>query len=122
MNHRTGYPSVSGPVSNGNTDPSSVLDPQPAEGVPKTSGGFGPTEPRLISVKALAQLYDLGKSTVYEHIRSDPSFPVRNVGVRKKFMIDRIEFEKWLIDRTNRERRQTLNIPTANQLLKRFKK
>ena len=122
LRDRIEYPSASDPVSNTNGGPDQVPITILTEGVPKPSDTVGTSEPRFISVKALVARYDISKSTVYEHIKTDPSFPVENVGVKKKFMIDPIKFEKWLTDRTNRERHQALKIPTADQLLERFKK
>lgn len=73
----------------------------------------------LVSVKALATQYGISKSTLYELIKSDPTIPYRNVGLKKKLMIDAIQFEQWLEARTDRQKDDRLGLTTAYGLLER---
>lgn len=76
----------------------------------------------LVSVKALASQYGVSKSAIYELIKSDPTFPYVNVGLTKKFMIDAAKFEIWIESRTERQRNEQFGLPTASQILGKYKK
>ena len=75
-----------------------------------------------IGVRELAIRWGVSKSTLYELIRADPTFPYKNVGLRKRLVIDADEFEEWLSARTQRQKEEAFNLPTANELLRRRKK
>jgi predicted DNA-binding transcriptional regulator AlpA len=94
--------------------------------VPKTSitpadevKGPGPT---LVTVRQLVALYGISMESVYTFIKTDTTFPYRNVGLKKKYMVDVAAFERWMVERTDRERCKVLHIPTAFDLLRRFGK
>jgi predicted DNA-binding transcriptional regulator AlpA len=89
--------------------------------VPKPSVKFEDTTSIWLTVKELAARYELNVNTIYEHIKTDSTFPYRNVGVKKKFIIDLPGFEEWMRKRTERERFTALNIPTVAELLTRYK-
>ena len=76
----------------------------------------------LISVQALAAQYGISKSSVYELIKSDPTVPYVNVGVKKKLMIDRARFQLWLDHRTNTEKDERFSLSTAAGLLEKYKR
>jgi predicted DNA-binding transcriptional regulator AlpA len=76
----------------------------------------------LVSVKALAAQYGVSKSTLYELVKSDPTFPYKNVGLRKKFMIDAAEFKIWLEARTEKQKDDHFGLPTASGLLEKYGK
>ena len=76
----------------------------------------------LVGVKELAARYGISRSTVYELIRSDPTFPYRNVGMKKRLLIDVAEFEVWLDARMKREKERAFNLSTVKELLKKGKK
>lgn len=78
--------------------------------------------PGLLSVRKVATMYGLSKTSLYELIKSDPSFPYKNVGVKKRLMIEGEKFELWLSKRTELERNERFNIPSMDELLKRRKK
>lgn len=88
--------------------------------VPKPSEGFG-DHGRLVSVRQLAAIYGIAASTLYAHIQADPTFPYMNIGLGRKFLIDRKRFEEWLIQKTEREKRRHFGIPTALELTEAFK-
>lgn len=75
-----------------------------------------------ISVKELAARYGVSKSTLYELIQSDPTFPYKNVGVKKRLVIDAAEFESWLTARTQRQKEEAFNLPTVDELLRKRRK
>jgi Helix-turn-helix domain len=76
----------------------------------------------LVSVQALTEHYGLSKSTLYELIKSDPTFPYVNVGLRKKYMIDGERFEMWLKERTEKQKSEQFGLPTASGLLEKYRK
>jgi predicted DNA-binding transcriptional regulator AlpA len=76
----------------------------------------------LVSVRVLADQYGISKSTLYELIQSDPTFPYKNVGLRKKFMIDAAKFDVWLDARTENQRNDRFGLPTAHVLLEKYQR
>ena len=76
----------------------------------------------LLTVKELASRYGLSLSGIYEFIKHDPTFPYKNVGLKKKYMVDAVEFEKWINDRTQHEKKRSFNLPSATDLLERYKR
>jgi hypothetical protein len=74
-----------------------------------------------ISVKQLATLYGLKAGAVYEFIRTDPSFPYVNAGVKKKFLINTDEFETWLKSRTTKQKHEHFAVPSSLDLISAFK-
>ena len=76
----------------------------------------------VATVKELSVQYGISKSTLYEMIKSDPRFPYKNVGVRKKFMIDVAKFESWLEDRTEKQKCEHFGLSMATELLGKYRK
>lgn len=94
--------------------------------VPKTSAEF---EDKVsirpsgyVGITELAGYYGVSKSSIYDLIKSDPSFPFKNVGLKKRYVVNVDEFEHWLANRTTKEKAETFKIPTGADLLERFKK
>jgi predicted DNA-binding transcriptional regulator AlpA len=79
-------------------------------------------KPRLVTVKKLAALYGLTLNSIYSLIKTDLSFPFKNLGVKKKYMVNLFEFEQWMNHRATAEKDRALNIPKAVELIKRYKK
>ena len=98
-----------------------VAENQP-EAVQQTSTRDNTDKPRLVTVKRLAALYGLTLNSIYSLIKTDLSFPFKNLGVKKKYMVDLIEFEQWMNSRAAAEKDRALNIPRAVELIKRYKK
>lgn len=90
--------------------------------VQQTSDKSGLDKPRLLTVKQLAAFYGLTLNSIYTLIKTDLSFPYKNVGVKKKYMVEISEFEKWTNSRATTEKDQALNIPKAADLIKRYQK
>lgn len=77
---------------------------------------------RYLSVKEASIRFGISAWTIYELIKTDPSFPYRNIGLRRKFVIVADEFDAWLKERTRREKSLEMRIPTADELLNLQKK
>lgn len=92
------------------------------EPVPKGFHKFDNHGSELLTVKDLAARYDLNKNQIYIFIKSDPSFPYKNIGLKKKLVINVADFETWLNDRTAKEKAFNLKITPATELLERFRK
>lgn len=73
---------------------------------------------RFINVKDAASMYRISIWTIYELIKTDPSFPYRNIGIKKKFILNTDDLEAWMKERTKREKHIEMHIPTADELLK----
>lgn len=76
----------------------------------------------FVGVRIIASRYGISKSTLYDLIRSDPNFPYVNVGLKKKIMINAVEFDSWLQSRTKEQKAAHFKLPTADELLKKYKK
>lgn len=75
-------------------------------------------EQELITVKEAARLYKICARSIYELIKSDPEFPYVNVGLKKKYMVDRMKFEEWLISRTRKEQNSNFKLQRPEELVK----
>jgi predicted DNA-binding transcriptional regulator AlpA len=73
----------------------------------------------FVPIKEIARRYGISGWTLYRFIKTDPSFPYLNVGLRKKFVIRESSFLSWMEERTKRERGKIFHIPSGNELLKR---
>lgn len=76
----------------------------------------------LVSIKALSLRYGVSKSSLYELVKSDPTFPCKNVGLKKKLMVDAAQFEAWLEARNKREHEVHFALPSASGLLEKYKR
>jgi hypothetical protein len=73
----------------------------------------------FLPIKELALRYSISEWILYRFIKTDPTFPYLNVGLRKKFVINEASFRTWMEERTKRQRSQFFHIPTGQDLLKR---
>jgi predicted DNA-binding transcriptional regulator AlpA len=101
------------------------VHPLPTDSVPKTStpstDGVQGASSRFVTIKELSRLYGLKMGSIYAFIKTEPNFPYVNVGIKKRFLIDVIEFESWLMERTKKQKREHFAIPSAVDLIKVFK-
>jgi hypothetical protein len=74
---------------------------------------------RFVSIKEIASRYRVSDWTLYRFIKTDPTFPYLNVGLKKKFVIDEGAFRIWMEQRTRRERSRHFRIPSGEDLLQR---
>lgn len=72
---------------------------------------------RYRSVKDVSKVYGISIWTIYELIKSDPHFPYRNIGLKKKLVVDVEAMEAWLTERTKRDRQIEMQVPSAEELL-----
>lgn len=95
-------------------------------GVPKTPLNRCDTDfmehAKLLTIKELAAIYGLSQSTIYALISTEPSFPFFNVGRKKKYVVSKELFEKWLAHRTAREKEHNIGVMNGADLLDRFKR
>lgn len=56
---------------------------------------------QYLTIKEAAQMMRLSEWSIYNMIKTDKMFPCLNVGVKKKFVIDRARLTKWLQARAN---------------------
>lgn len=56
----------------------------------------------LLNIKEVAQVLNVSKWTVYSLVKSDPTFPYKNVGVKKKFVVDSDELKAWTESRSKK--------------------
>lgn len=72
---------------------------------------------RFHSIKEVSTMLGISQWLIYHHIKSDPSFPYVNVGIKKKLLIDLKQFEAWIMKRSKKEVEKNFNLPTAQELL-----
>ena len=51
---------------------------------------------RFYSIREVSKMYGISQWLLYHHLKTDPSFPYTNIGVKKKFLIELEEFDRWL--------------------------
>jgi predicted DNA-binding transcriptional regulator AlpA len=71
---------------------------------------------KYLSIKEIASMYSMSIRVLYNIIKTDPSFPYVNMGVKKKLMIDHEAFETWLMRRTYQEQKNQFRIPDLMEL------
>ena len=96
-------------------------NPGAAEGGPKRADKVADSPPQHLTVKELSQLTGVKVGAIYEFINTEPDFPVVNKGVRKKYMIDPVQFEIWLAGRTSKQRHRRFGVPSDLDMQKLFK-
>ena len=85
---------------------------------PQISELFNLDESReLLTVKDVATIYKICQRTIYDLIKTDPSFPYINVGLKKKYMIDREKLEAWIEKRTRKERQSHFKLADSKDLI-----
>ena len=62
-------------------------------------------------------MYGISQWLIYHHIKSDPTFPCVNVGIKKRFLIQLERFDKWLSTRSQLQTIKGHNLPSVNELL-----
>lgn len=75
------------------------------------------SEKKFYSIKEISNMYGISLWLLYEHVKSDPKFPVVNIGLKKKFVIDPVQFESWLSSKTKKFRENEHNLPNSEELL-----
>jgi predicted DNA-binding transcriptional regulator AlpA len=73
----------------------------------------------FLSIKEIASRYGVSDWTIYRFIKTDPTFPYLNVGLKKKFIVNENSFRIWMEERTKRERGQIFRVLSGSELLSR---
>lgn len=89
---------------------------RPGQHVPKPSEGLRGPDRRYMTPRELSWSYDLTLATIYYWIKTEPTFPYENVGMKKKYRIDVENFEVWLQRRSEVEKHQRFGIPSTTDL------
>ncbi|OFZ18976.1 MAG: hypothetical protein A2X94_13590 [Bdellovibrionales bacterium GWB1_55_8] len=78
--------------------------------------------PELLPIKAIAERFSVSEWSLYEAIRTDPTFPVINLGPKKNYRIDPRQYGLWLREKSRRAQLKQTRIPTAAELLRSIKR
>lgn len=73
-----------------------------------------PKQSEWLRVSQITERYNVSSWSIYEAIRVDSMFPVKNLG-KKNYRINPKEFEKWLCQKSKGKR--YAYIPTAEECL-----
>jgi excisionase family DNA binding protein len=73
---------------------------------------------KFLTVKEAASLLKVSIWTIYKLIESDSSFPVQNIGVKKKWVVGEKDLTNWMKARTKKRILERQNLPTGMDLLK----
>ncbi len=112
------YPKSRGPSLGGRS-----IDRIEVQKLTRRSTSWWPTDVEKIpqkkfySIKEVVEMYGISQYLIYHHIKSDPTFPYVNVGIKKRFLIDPKAFEKWLLKRSHKLNQEQHNLPCANELM-----
>lgn len=55
---------------------------------------------QFLSIKEVATFMNVSSWSVYHLIKFDPKFPAINIGIKKKYVVDRNRLELWIYDRS----------------------
>ncbi len=72
---------------------------------------------RLKTINEISHEFGVSKTILYSQIKTDPTFPVVNIGRKKKYMIDTTSYLAWLAKQTIRPVKFT-----GEELVRRFRK
>ena len=62
-------------------------------------------------------MYGISPWLLYHHIKTDPTFPFVNVGIKKKLLIELEKLEKWITERSRKSHSERHNLPNSNELM-----
>ena len=62
-------------------------------------------------------MFNISDWTLYQFIKSDPTFPYFNVGMKKKFVIEPDSLKVWMQMRTRKHRDTQFEVKSADALL-----
>lgn len=72
----------------------------------------------FFTVTKIAKMYNVSPWSIYEAIKTDASFPFHNVGPKKNYRINPVEFRSWLKKKSQLTQYKLANFKTAEELLK----
>jgi hypothetical protein len=91
------------------TDPILNCRPWPQENAP---------EEMFLNVKEAAMILKLSVWSIYKLIENDPSFPVHNIGLKKKFVVSQKDLFTWMESKTRKRLLEKQRLPSGQDLLK----
>lgn len=74
----------------------------------------------LITIKQTSSEFSMSLYSIYKLIKTEPSFPVVNVGATKKFLVDKEKLAIWLKRRTVKTVLSSNNI-NIDELIRNYK-
>ena len=107
------YPKIRGPIISRPSERPLTGRPQPCWPLIETKI----PQKRFYSIKEVSVMYGISQWLIYHHIKTDPTFPFVNVGIKKKLLIEPKSFEGWVSSRTRNQVHQGFNLPSAKELL-----
>jgi predicted DNA-binding transcriptional regulator AlpA len=107
------YPKLRGPIISRPSERPLTERPQPCWPLVETKI----SQKRFYSIKEVSAMYGISQWLIYHHIKTDPTFPFVNVGIKKKLLIEPKAFEEWVSSRTRKQVHQDFNLPSAKELL-----
>lgn len=72
---------------------------------------------KFYSVKEVSKMFGISQWLLYHHVKIDPTFPVVNVGLKKKFLIDPKLLLLWIENKTKNFKQTEHNLLSAVSLL-----
>jgi len=72
---------------------------------------------KFYSIKEVVEMYGISQWLIYHHIKTDPTFPYVNIGVKKRFLIDLEKLDQWLANRNKEHIAQLHQLPSSSELL-----
>jgi len=121
---RLPYPKIRGPVAGGHTTEESEARPcrifnQELTRRPNLCWPSEKVQPlkRFYSIKEVSRMYGISQWLIYHHIKNDPTFPVVNVGIKKRFLIDPGLLDAWIEVKTNKFKQTEHNLISSGMLL-----
>ena len=110
------YPKTRGP----SIDTSAKIPIKEDEILTKYETDFRPQviESKFLTVKEAAMLLSVSIWNIYKLIESDTSFPIHNIGVKKKWVVNERDLINWMETRSKRRLLERQNLPSGHDLLK----
>ena len=101
-------------------DTAAKTKPKKEEILTKNETAFRPqvSESKFLTVKEAAMRLNVSIWNIYKLIGSDSSFPIHNIGVKKKWVVNEQDLINWVMARSKRREIERLNLPTGEDLLK----
>lgn len=70
-----------------------------------------------LTVIQIAKMFNVSQWSIYEDIRTDPTFPFLNLGPKKNYRINPKEYKKWSKGKSKSTKLQIAKIKSIEELL-----
>lgn len=112
------YPKHRGPLPN--TAAKNI--PKQEEILTESPAAFRPQEVvkefEFLNAKEASVMLGVSVWTIYKLITTDPNFPAHNIGVKKKWVVNRKDLINWMESKTKRRILEKQKLPSGEDLLK----